>query len=320
MRGALIFLVLFGGACVDASPPAASSPGAAFVPTLVPVQWHPAMPPPLPGRLVFHSDREGRHRLFIVDTTGKVSRLTDGRDHHDEEPAVSPDGGRIAFTTNGFDHRTWDIAVWDLSTASARRVTAQITFERHPAWQPDGSALLFSSEHEGTQAVFRARIGDGRIERVSPEPDRALMPAMSPDGRAIAYVAGSREGLRVLVQDAAGSQARAVTPPLETAATPRWSPDGRQIAFTRFAPDGTSMLAVVPAAGGEVRTSPIDGLAAVRAPPWSPDGLWLAASASPRHGDGEAWDLIVLRPEPPAVAVRITHGPSHDRAPAWLPR
>jgi Tol biopolymer transport system component len=320
-RGALIFCVTVGAACSDAPlPPAAAARGAAVVPTQVPVQWHPAMPLPLPGRLVFHSDREGRHRLFVLDQAGDTSRLTDGTDHHDEEAAVSPDGTRIAFTTTRFDYRTWDIAVWDLAAGSARRVTSHVAFERQPAWQPDGSALLFASEQDGTQAIFRVPVEGGRTERVSPGPNRTLMPAVSPDGRLLAFVEGSRDGLRVFVQDLATGKPRAITPPLETPATPRWSPDGRQIAFTRFAPDGTSTLAIVVVATGEMRAYPIDGIAAVREPAWSPDGQWLAASASSEIGAREDWDLILLRPDAPAAAVRITHGPARDRAPAWMPR
>ena len=319
-RGALILSLALGAACSDGPSPPAAARGAAIVPTLVPVQWHPAMPLPLPGRLVFHSDRDGRHRLFMLDQAGDVARLTDGRDHHDEEPAVSPDGTRIAFTTTRFDYRTWDIAVWDLATASPRRVTSHIAFERQPAWQPDGRTLLFASEQDGTQAVFRVSVDDGAIARVSSGPDRALMPAVSPDGRSLAYVAGTRDGLRLFVQDLAAGPPHAMTPPLETSATPRWSPDGRQIAFARFAPDGTSMVAIVTVATGEMRAFPIDGIAAVREPAWSPDGQWLAAAASSEVGEREDWDLILLRPDEPAAAVRVTHGPARDRAPAWMPR
>jgi Tol biopolymer transport system component len=319
-RGAVILFLCAGAACADAPAPAAPQAAAAFVPAAVPVQWHPAMPLPLPGRLVFHSDREGRHRLFTLDEAGHITRLTDGTEHHDEEPVVSPDGSRIAFTTTRFDYRTWDIAVWDLATGSPRRVTSHIAFERQPAWQPDGQALLFASEQDGTQAIFRASIAEGRTERLTSGPDRALMPAVSPDGRSMAYVSGTRAGLRLIVQDVASGKSRAIVPLHETTATPRWSPDGRQIAFTRFAPDGTSTLAIVAVVTGEMRAFPIDGIAAVREPAWSPDGQWIAASAASRLGEGEDWDLILLRPDPPAAAVRITHGPAADRAPAWMLR
>jgi Tol biopolymer transport system component len=319
-RGALILCLSLGAGCSGTPPPEATARGAAFVPTLVPVQWHPAMPLPLPGRLVFHSDREGRHRLFLLDQAGDVARLTDGADRHDEEAAVSPDGSRVAFSTTRFDHRTWDIAVWDLATGSPRRVTSHIAFERQPAWQPDGRALLFASEQDGTQAIFRVTIDDGRIERVSSGPNRALMPAVSPDGRSLAFVAGTRDGLRLFVQDLAAGPPRALTPPLETSATPRWSPDGRQIAFTRFATDGSSTVAIVSVATGEMRAYPIQGIAAVREPAWSPDGQWVAAAASSEIGERADWDLILLRPDAPAAAVRITHGPANDRAPAWMPQ
>jgi Tol biopolymer transport system component len=84
-----------------------------------------------------------------------VTALTTGSGHHDEDPAWSPDGARLAFSTTHFDAPTYGVAVMDVATGHLERVTDHVTFESHAAWTADGRGLLFSSERDGTQAVFR---------------------------------------------------------------------------------------------------------------------------------------------------------------------
>lgn len=279
----------------------------------------PTPPPGLHGTLAFHSDRAGRHRLFTIDlATTMVSGLTSGTDYHDEEAAWSADGAQVAFTTTRFDFRTWDIAVMDATGGSVRRVITHLATDRHAAWAPDGRSVLFSSEQEGTQAVFRAWIETGQVTRVSPPPDRALMPAVAPDGRRVAYTMGTPGGLRLAVQDLESGEVRLVTPEGFNVAGARWSPDGTRLAYARLSPGG-SAIEILTLATGTVQPMPVEGVAELREPTWSPDGQWIAAAGSTASGDSADWNLLVLRPSPPA-AFRLTSGAGNDRAPAWMPR
>ena len=320
-RRATILLTILGGC---AAPPPATHQPPASQPGDVPVVSIPlqdAAPAALEGRLVFHSDREGRHRLFTVDLPSRrVTRITEGRDHHDEEPAVSPDGARIAFVTTRFDYRTWDIAMMNMRTGAIERVSTDIAFERHPAWAPDGSSLFFSSERDGTQAVFRTALATRALTRVTPPPDRGLMPAMSPDGRRVAHVMGTREGLRVVVQDLASGERRALTAEGADSADPEWSPDGARLAYTRLRPGGSSSIEVLTLENGAIQSLAIEAFAGLRDPAWSPDGRWLAAAASASSGDRQNWDLVMFDTGPDAVAFRLTTGAANDRSPSWLPR
>jgi dipeptidyl aminopeptidase/acylaminoacyl peptidase len=84
--------------------------------------------------------------IWIVDaTTGDARRLTDGPTQ-DEDPAWSPDGRRIAFSTrlnrdHDIDFRS-DIVVVDVETGRRIRITggSDSTFFT-PAWLPDGKTL-----------------------------------------------------------------------------------------------------------------------------------------------------------------------------------
>ena len=322
-RALLLVLGLAWG-CV-AEPPGAGSNAVApdggvrsLASRVLTLALQPSPPPGLAGTVVFHTDREGRHRLFTLGLpTGAVQRLTEGPDHHDQDAAWSADGRQLAFVTTRFDHRTFDIAVIDAEHV-VHRVTTELAADGHPAWTPDGRSLLFSSEREGTQAVFLASLVDRTVSRVSPRPYRALMPAASADGRRLAYTRGAPDGLRVVVQDLASGEVRAASPEGDDAAGARWSPDGQRLAYTRFAADG-SAIEILTLATGAVVTLALEGGAAVREPAWSPDGRWIVAAATPAAGSPADWDLVLLDAGG-GSAFRLTAGAGNDRAPAWSPR
>ena len=85
-------------------------------------------------------------QLWLVDVaTGEARQLTDGR-RAAEDPAWSPDGKRIAFTTNlardhDLDYRS-DVVVVDVPSGRRTRITGgkdSIFFS--PAWLPDGRTI-----------------------------------------------------------------------------------------------------------------------------------------------------------------------------------
>ena len=281
-------------------------------PETVPLQEEP---PPLTGTIVFHADREGRQKIFALDLASHtVTGLTSGAAHHDEDPAWSPDGTRLAFASTRFDHRTYDIAVMDAATSDVRRVTDDAAFENHPMWWPDGRALVFSSEREGTQAVFRLAFDTAALTRLSPRPERALMPAPAPDGRRIAFTMGTLDGLQIGLLEVDSENLRQLTRGPSGAARPRWSPDGTRLAYARLGPGG-SFIEILEVATGHSRSLAVTGMASLVEPVWSPDGQWLAAA-----GRAESWDLILVQADPPGMAYRLTRGPGNDRAPSWKPR
>ncbi|MCC7123568.1 MAG: PD40 domain-containing protein, partial [Acidobacteria bacterium] len=272
------------------------------------------------GTIAFQNDREGRDKLYRLDLASRtVTAMTSGQDHRDEEPAWSPDGQRLAFSTTRFGRAAFDVAVLDVGDGSVRRVTSSRASVQYPAWTHDGRTLIVASEHEGTQAVFRLDIDSGEMSRLSPLPERALMPDVSPDGRRVAYASGTPDGLQIALQDIDGGGRRLLTRAPGESVHPRWSPDGTRVAMTRLFDSGSHVI-VIDVASGATRALTIEGLAAVADPDWSPDGQWLAVAGTAAVGAGEDWDLYLIRAAGDAAAFRITTGRGQDRHPAWMPR
>ena len=106
------------------------------------------------------------------------------------EPAVSPDGRRIALSVQREGRRDLvileDGQLWD--------VTSDDALDRAPSWSPDGRWLLFSSDRGGIYNLYAWEMGTGLLRQVTNVETGALEPALSPDGATLAFVSSSRRG------------------------------------------------------------------------------------------------------------------------------
>ena len=111
-----------------------------------------------------------------------------------------------------------------------------------PAWLPDGSAILFSRDVQGTFLVdvagTRLRKIPGTMWKKSVAPGNkqnlgAMYAALSPDGSRVAYVGlvGNYPVIRTADLDRVHSTTLTRRPFENGILYPVWSPDGSQIAF-----------------------------------------------------------------------------------------
>jgi dipeptidyl aminopeptidase/acylaminoacyl peptidase len=96
--------------------------------------------------------------IYSVDVAaGNVRPLTT-RKGPDANPAVAPDGKRVAYTGNDWSRDTWTdskIYVMNIDGSGSRLVSG--TWDRSPAdlrWASDGSGLYFTAQHEGSQNLY----------------------------------------------------------------------------------------------------------------------------------------------------------------------
>lgn len=174
-------------------------------------------------------------------------------------PAFSPDGGKIAYTSNKEGDYFFQSALYlyDVGTKKEERLQSGVRSEL--AWLPDGKRLIYAkhsrdNEHWSNYLDLYVYDLESKDETRLTYGRRAGSPAVSADGRRIAYVSGSDGTLNLYVMDVDTKNMVRLTNYShgEQVYSPAWSPDGKTIVFDYSITDGRD-LAEVPADGGEVR-------------------------------------------------------------------
>jgi Tol biopolymer transport system component len=98
-------------------------------------------------------------------------------------PAISPDGGRIAFSVRQRGQTL--LYVMQADGSNARTVADSLNLQGSPAWSPDGQSITTAADDHGVPHLFRVAL-DGR----SPAPfvrEYSLDPTWAPDGNFVVY-------------------------------------------------------------------------------------------------------------------------------------
>ena len=207
----------------------------------------------------------GRLQVRIADVSSRSDRplLAGGGDNF--APAFSPDGASVALSIAVAGNT--DVFTVDSSGGVPRRLTTSPAVDTSAAFSPDGRRIAFVSDRSGTPQLYVMNSDGSDQRRVSFGRGDYGSPAWSPDGERIAFTNAQGASSRIGVMNANGSGERIVTMGPEDE-QPSWSPDGRRVLFQRLDPASRrTALAIVPAAGGEVR--PLPTPQAATDPDWS---------------------------------------------------
>ncbi|MGA2261467.1 MAG: protein kinase [Acidobacteriota bacterium] len=85
----------------------------------------------------------------------------------ESEPAISPDGEQIAYTSEESGHS--EIYVIDIRGRNPIRLTNDRATDTSPAWFPDGRSIAFTSDREGTRAIWKIEPPSGGATLVVPD-------------------------------------------------------------------------------------------------------------------------------------------------------
>ena len=179
---------------------------------------------------------ERRSHLFRIPSSGgDPEQLTDG-DWDDSSPDVSPDGRRIAFTSDRTAERwSWpanDVWFLDLPSKRLSRLTDETVYAGPPAWSPDGRQVAF--------AASKRRHDDGYTDLMVADVDAPGTARNLTDDFAPTFSDSAIDDQRV------GHGGRL-----------SWSTDGKEI-YSQAAGRGSTLVYAIPSQGGSPRAV-VDG-------------------------------------------------------------
>lgn len=193
------------------------------------------------------------------------------------EPAVSPDGSRVAFIWDGGGD-AFDVYVKTIGSEDVLNLTDSPADERYPVWSADGRSVLFARSDGNGLAVMRVSALGGGVTRVFGDEAATEIRGMSlsPDGARIAYAGreNAASPYRIFVATLDKGEKRAVSNPEPGSLgdiDPRFSRDGQSVAFVRAVNEVTKDVHRVALDGGEPTRLTFDNRK-VNGLAWSPRG------------------------------------------------
>ena len=161
------------------------------------------------GTIVFTSVRDGDMEIYSMNADGSgVKRLTN-RPGPDGGPFFSPDGSQIVFRGRPLQpgkeladyqlllkESLWrptslEIYVMNRDGSNIRQVTSLNAASFAPYWYPDGTRIIFASNHDDPRRrdfdIWAINVDGTNLERITANPTFDGFPMFSPDGQKLVF-------------------------------------------------------------------------------------------------------------------------------------
>ena len=250
--------------------------------------------------------------IFLIDVAGggEPQRLTTPPRgwFGDVDPAISPDGGSVAFIRSSVSGHVQDLYLVPTEGGEARQLTSDRKPVRGLAWR-DSQTLLFASKRSHQYAIWQLSLATGEISWTGIVNARHL--SVAGEGGYLAYVHAEQDVN--IWETGLEDGAAAPRPLIETTridVAPHVRPDGKSIVFSS---ERTGHF--------EIWTCDRDGTHCQQRtdfrqfaarPRWSPDGRRIAFQADISSN----LDVFVID-TPGKAPRRLTRSPSSEESPSW---
>ncbi len=270
--------------------------------------------PILNSHIYFISDRTGHRELWVMDADGSNQRQLSHGNFITRDPAVSPDGSRVACSAQTADHSQSRIQLY--STDPVRQLpfhNPQADFVAQPSFAPDGR-IAFAS---GVPAGYRISIAnpDGSGEHViSTTKSVQIQPAVNPKNPNVIAFVSDRGGVpQLYTMSGDGVDATRITSGVGEVEDPAWNPNGRIIAFAwtqGYEPGNYNVFFVEVGKSDPVQLTKASGRN--EHPTWAPDGAHIAFQSN-RGGTFQIWSVLANEEQDPVQLT--TQG--RNMSPVW---
>lgn len=183
------------------------------------------------GTIVFVSGRDGNAELYSMPVTGGTPTRLTFTAADESDPALSPDGTRLAYTRDdGGLPRLW---IANADGSGAARVTDSLDFggavDASPTWSSGSDRVAFVSTTSGSARLYQLVLSGMVITPLLSDTAPDVEPSWSPDGGRLAFASGAGGGARIATLDLATRALTLLTPATARNGQPVWLPDGKLV-------------------------------------------------------------------------------------------
>jgi TolB protein len=93
---------------------------------------------------------------LVRNRDGSGEKRLTFRRRYDAQPAISPDGQKIAFSSDGDGNA--EIYIMNSGGTGLLRITRDLADDNYPSWSNDGTEIFFASNRSGKYAIYRVKI------------------------------------------------------------------------------------------------------------------------------------------------------------------
>ncbi len=279
--------------------------------------------------IAFTSDRDGNEEIYKMNEDGsKQTRLTKNLSGtRDYQPAVSPDGKKIAFVSTRDGALNPEIYVMNADGSNQQRLTKNDDInavDRSPTWDPTGQRIAFASNRDGNYEIYTMFDTGSGQEILTNNPARDFAPAYSPAGTdtngtsTIAFETNRTGNAEIFFMDYKGNNPYQLTNNPAGDFGPTYAPDpidSWNRAFTRAVPTqggGFNYEIYQMTYLGVTQTNLTNSPARETDPSYSPDGTKIAFTTD-RTGNEEIYSMN----RDGSSLTKLTDNAASDEDPDW---
>lgn len=186
--------------------------------------------PDMSGVIMRISPSNGTTDIYKLSFDGtKKQQITNGpRNAMNVEPAVSPDGKKMAFSSDRSGKAM--IYIHDFATGKDTRLTFAGQYNSSPAWSPDGTKIAFAGYLDNHFDIYVMDANGKNLQKITSAKKKSGRaannedPSFSPDGRMILFRSDRSGEYQLYTATVDGKSEYRLTFDNHTYKRPQWSP------------------------------------------------------------------------------------------------